>query len=207
MIIRQKKSVEIFSPLILKNIPECKRQNSGIRPRSIAKPPSRAFQENVNVKRSVKLDNNIQENITANTRSQFKVGKFLIKNKKPPSVPIVPSNKQSNFAFFSFLPDIDNDLLTNSTKSSKRSKSSYRYGRDSSYLRKFLQPKRIGNKSVEKKSVEELFVDARTEKNKEVDSRIVTPQRWTQEAEDSEDEEESPLRDYLNILKPRFNNL
>lgn len=201
MIIQQKKSVEIFNPFVLKNIPECKRRESGIRPRCILKPSNHSFQEAI--KRSLIINRNSQENIPS-TRLYFKPGKFMIKNKKPPSGPIVHPPKQPNIAFFNFLPDLDNDKNSNSVKSSKRSKSTYRYGKISKYLRKFLGPRRSRIQSDGKKS-ERNCMELKIEQE-EIDSDLMTPKKWTEDIGES-GEEESPLRDYSNILKPRFNNL
>jgi len=201
MIIQQKKSVEIFNPFFLQNIPECKRRESGIRPRCIPKPPCRSFQEAI--KRPVILNRNSQENIPS-VRLKFKPGKFMIKNKKPPSRPIIEPPKQPNIAFFIFLPELDNDKNSNSVKSTKRSKSTFRYGRVSKYLRKFLGPRRNGIQSDGKKT-EENCIELKIDKD-ELDSVMMTPKKWTEEIGES-GEEESPLRDYSNILKPRFNNL
>ena len=47
---------------------------------------------------------------------------------------------------------------------------------------------------------------SRTGKNEVREEEVVqTPNKWTENFNENSDEEESPLRDYSNVLKPRFN--
>jgi hypothetical protein len=84
---------------------------------------------------------------------------------------------------------------------------SFRYGRESKYLQKYLKPKHKGFSCEGIKKRYTLSCEREGKKGdlNDFDVMIETPNKWTEVLPEITDDEESPLREYSNVLKPRFN--
>lgn len=202
MNINGKRSLESFDPIFLVQFPECKRSETGIRPRNIKK--FRLAKENI--KKPSFTDKTTNDHSSLINKSIHHPHRFIIRSKIPFIKPPKPIEKQQNIAFFNFLPENDENFHTNLIKPATRCKS-FRYSKESQSkcLQKLLKPKRAlayseGGKRICTGSV------SRTGKNEVREEEVVqTPNKWTENFNENSDEEESPLRDYSNVLKPRFN--
>ena len=202
MNINGKRSLESFDPIFHVQFPECKRSETGIRPRNIKK--FRIAKENI--KKPSFTDKNPNEHSSTTIKSIYRPHRFIIRSKIPFIKPSKPIEKQQNIAFFNFLPENDENSHANLINPAARCRS-FKYSKESQSKcpQKYLKPKRAlayseGGKRISTGSVSR--VGKFEAKEEEV---IQTPNKWTENFNDISDEEESPLRDYSNVLKPRFN--
>ena len=202
MNINGKRSSESLDPVFLVHFPECKRSEIGIRPRNIRK--FRLAKENS--KKLSFISQSPNENRTPSNKSYFRPNRFMIKSKIPFDLRSAPIEKQRNIAYFSFLPDNDENLCKNLKKPPIRCRS-LRYGKESQSkgLEKCLKPKHLiacseGGKRFS--TVSTCQAEKAEEKDREA---LETPNKWTEVFNEISDEEESPLKDFSNVLKPRFN--
>ena len=130
----------------------------------------------------------------------------MIKSKFPLDLRSVPIEKSKNIAFFNFLPENDENLNKNLKKPPIRCRS-LRYGKESQSknLEKYLKPKHLVacSEGFKRKSTASSSQVDKTEIKEE--ETIQTPNKWTEVFNEISDDEESPLKDYSNVLKPRFN--